>query len=184
MFNFDVFPLLETPRMLLRELFEDDDDAVLRIRGDYEVTKYNTGSPISTRTEAQILIEGIASDFRQHLSVRWGLELKNSGEMIGICGYNYWDRLNMRASVGYDLARTYWGQGLMSEALRRIVQFGFEEMGLNRVEADCTSLNTASARVLEKVGFKHEGVQREQYFENGQFHDLMLFSLLKRDWKG
>ena len=184
MFDFMAFPVLETPRLLLRELTEFDAEDVLRIRGDAEVTKYNSGMPITNRAEAKVLIDSIASDFRQQLAVRWGLLLKSNGVVVGLCGYNFWDRANRRASVGYDLARAYWGRGLMPEALRRIVQFGFDEMNLNRVEADCTSLNTASARVLEKVGFKSEGMQREQYFEYGQFFDLLLFGLLRRDWTG
>jgi [ribosomal protein S5]-alanine N-acetyltransferase len=184
MFDFGVFPILETPRMVLREMTLGDIDAVLRIRGDYEVTKYNTGKPITTRREAEIIIDSIVSDYRQQLSLRWAMALKTNNRMIGMCGFNYWDHISFKASVGYDLARDYWGQGYMPEALRHILHFGFAEMQLNRIEADCTSLNTASVRVLEKVGFQHEGVQRDQYFEGGQFYDLMLFSLLKREWQG
>jgi ribosomal-protein-alanine N-acetyltransferase len=183
MFDFGVFPILVTPRLVLREMTFADLDAVLRIRGDYEVTKYNTGKPISTRREAEIIIDSIAGDYRQQLSVRWAMALKHNNLMIGMCGFNYWDRISFKASVGYDLARDYWGQGYMPEAIRRIVQFGFEDMQLNRIEADCASINTASVRVLEKVGFQREGLQRDQYFEDGQFYDLMLFALLKREWQ-
>jgi [ribosomal protein S5]-alanine N-acetyltransferase len=183
MFEFVKFPRLSTERMVLREITEDDVEAVYQIRSDYEVTKYNTGHPLTSYLEAKVLINNIASDYEQQASIRWGLALKVSDALVGMCGFNYWDRINKRASVGYDLARTYWGRGLMPEALHRILQFGFEEMELNRIEADCTSLNKASERVLEKVGFKHEGLQREQYFEDGQFYDLLLFSLLRSEFK-
>jgi ribosomal-protein-alanine N-acetyltransferase len=183
MFDFGKFPVLVTERMILRELTDEDVEAVYRIRSDYEVTKYNTGAPISSFLEAKVLIDNIAIDYEQKSSLRWGMALKSSGEVVGMCGFNYWDRGNKRASVGYDLARAYWGQGLMPEAVHRVIQFGFDEMALNRIEADCTSQNKASERVLEKVGFKHEGVQREQYFEDGKFYDLLLFSLLRSDYK-
>ena len=111
------------------------------------------------------------------------MTLKGDDSVIGMCGYNYWVRTDFRASVGYDLARAYWGSGLMPEALRAILAFGFEQMALNRVEADASENNRQSMRVLEKVGFLREGHQREQYYENGEFGDLVLFSLLKRDFR-
>ncbi|NWF69499.1 MAG: GNAT family N-acetyltransferase [Chloroflexi bacterium] len=182
MFDFSTFPVLETQRLTLRALVDTDAAAVWAIRGDYEVTKYNTGAPIRTPIEAALIIQAINADYREKIAVRWGIARKDNDAVIGMCGFNYWDRANFRASVGYDLARAYWGQGLMPEALRRVVRFGFEEMGLNRIEADSSALNTASARVLEKVGFRQEGLQREQYYEEGQFYDLMLFALLKREF--
>ena len=99
-----------------------------------------------------------------------------------MCGFNYWVRHDRRASIGYDLARPYWGQGIMSEAVRAMVDFGFKRMDLNRIEADADERNPASARVLAKIGFRREGVQQEQFYENGEFHNLLLFSLLRREY--
>jgi [ribosomal protein S5]-alanine N-acetyltransferase len=99
-------------------------------------------------------------------------------------GYNYWHRKDRRASVGYDLARAYWKQGIMTEALQAVIDFGFERMDLNRIEADCAVENEASARVLLRIGFRQEGIQREQYFEAGRFWDLRLFALLRREYWG
>lgn len=181
-FDFAAFPTLYTPRLILRQLRLDDADAILRIRGDFEVTRYNIGSAYHSREQAINLIEGIADGYSQHLEIRWGITLRPTDEVIGMVGYNYWVRHDHRASVGYDLARAYWGQGIMTEALGTVVTFGFEQMALNRIEADADLRNPASARVLEKVGFTREGIQREQFFEEGSFHDLGLFSLLRRDF--
>ena len=71
----------------------------------------------------------------------------------------------------------------MTEAIRAVIAFGFERMNLNRIEADADARNPASGRVLEKVGFRREGIQREQFFENDTFNDLMLFALLRRDYR-
>lgn len=183
-FEFGAFPVLETARMILREIMPEDARGVFAIRGDYEVTKYNGGMNYTRLDQAEALVASIRDAYRDKRSVRWGMTLKGGDDtVIGMVGYNYWVRADYRASVGYDLARAYWGRGLMPEALRAILQFGFERMALNRVEADASSPNVQSIRVLEKVGFVREGKQREQFYENGEFGDLVLFSLLKRDFR-
>lgn len=182
-FDFGSFPTLETPRLRLRQITRADVDAVFRIRSDFEVTRYNTGAPYRQLDQAVQLIESITAAYDDCSEIRWGITLKDGNdELIGMVGYNYWIRADCRASVGYDLARAYWGQGLMSEALRAVVDFGFERMFLNRIEADAEGRNPASQRVLEKVGFRCEGIQREHFYADSSFHDLWLFSLLRRDW--
>ncbi len=185
MFDFSIFPVLDTERLILRELVPGDAEAVFRIRGDYAVTHYNFGSPYQRIEQAQNLIRAVREGYREARELRWGLTLKEGDQsVIGICGYNYWSRSDRRASVGYDLARAYWGKGLMPEALRAVITFGFGQMQLNRIEADCTAENLASVRVLEKLGFQSEGVQREQYYDEGRFWDLRLFALLRREYDG
>jgi ribosomal-protein-alanine N-acetyltransferase len=184
LFDFSVFPQLHTQRLILREITLADTSDLFRIRGDYEVTKYNIGAAYTRLEQAHDLIEAIISSYRDHSEIRWGITLKGSSTLIGVCGYNYWIRRDYRGSIGYDLARAYWGRGIMSEAVSAIVHFGFTRMGLNRIEADADARNPASMRVLEKIGFQREGLQHEQFYDNGQFYDLVLFSLLKRDYKG
>jgi ribosomal-protein-alanine N-acetyltransferase len=181
-FDFAVFPVLETQRLILREITSADAEAIFALRSDAEVTRYN-GVPTYMRVEqAHELIESMAQCYRDRRELRWGVTLKGDDKVVGMCGYNYWVRQDYRASIGYDLERTCWGQGIMPEALRAIIQFGFERMALNRIEADASLENVASIRVLHKLGFQREGLQRQQYFENGEFHDLVLFSLLKSDY--
>src|SRR5690606_8869895 len=117
-------------------------------------TKYNGGLPYRSVDQAEALIEGIAAAYRDKRSIRWGITLREDPlhTVIGMVGYNYWVRQDYRASIGYDLARDYWGQGIMPEAVRAILEFGFEHMALNRIEADASIDNTKSHRVLEKVG--------------------------------
>jgi len=184
LFDFTTFPQLETPRLILREMLPADAEAIFRIRGDYEVTRYNIGAAYERLEQATDLIAAMAHAYQDGTELRWGITLKGHDTVIGMCGFNYWIRRDCRASIGYDLARAYWGDGIMTEAIRAIIAFGFARMGLNRIEADADARNPASARVLEKVGFKREGLQREQFYENGDFNDLMLFALLRKDYKG
>ncbi len=183
MFDFAIFPVLETERLILRELVPGDAEAVFRIRGDYQVTHYNFGAPYQRIEQAQQLLRSVREGYREARELRWGITRKGNSAVIGICGYNYWNRHDRRASVGYDLARAYWGQGIVPEAMREVIAFGFTHMNLNRIEADCAAENTASVRVLEKLGFQPEGIQREQYYDEGRFWDLRLFALLRREYQ-
>lgn len=183
-FDFEAFPTLTTPRLTLREFTTADAPALFRIRGDVRVTRMNSGQPMKTMDEAHELIDKALKAFEDKRRLDWAIVLKDQPEagVIGRVGYNYWLRQDRRASIGYDLAFRYWGNGIMTEAVRAIVAFGFGRMNLNRVEADADADNIGSIRVLEKVGFKREGLQEDQYFEWGEFHNLVLFALLRRDY--
>jgi ribosomal-protein-alanine N-acetyltransferase len=123
--------------------------------------------------------------FEKGEGFRWGITLKSGeapGEVIGTCGYHAWAKDHFRAEIGYELARDYWGQGLMAEAIKALLAFGFEEMALNRVEAMVLEGNKASAGFLEKLGFQREVILREYEFVRGKFRDVLLFSLLSKDY--
>ncbi len=182
LFDFGTFPILSTARLCLRELVQSDAAAVFAIRSDFEVTRFNTGLAYDRLEQARDLIQAIRTGYTDGAELRWGITLKGESTVIGMCGFNYWVRHDRRASIGYDLARAYWGQGLMTEAVQAIVDFGFTKMNLNRIEADADGRNPASARVLEKVGFRNEGIQYEQFYENGGFYNLHLFGLLVREY--
>lgn len=183
LFDFGEFPTLTTRRLILRELALDDAPGVFAIRGDYQVTRYNTGPAYAHVDQARRLIQSIRDGYVRGDELRWGIALKGEDRrVIGMVGFNYWHRTDRRASIGYDLARAHWRQGIMSEALRVVIDFGFTRMNLNRIEADCTVENEASTRLLLHLGFQPEGIQREQYFEEGRFWDLRLFALLRREY--
>jgi [ribosomal protein S5]-alanine N-acetyltransferase len=180
------FPQLETERLLLRELRSADAAAMRRYLSDPEVTRYlATQSPRLEETE--YLLNFLISLFEKGEGFRWGIILKSgeaAGEIIGTCGYHAWIKDHFRAEIGYELARDYWGQGITSEAIKALLAFGFEEMALNRVEAMGLDGNRASAGFLEKLGFHQEVVLREYEFVRGKFRDVLLFSLLSKDYLG
>jgi ribosomal-protein-alanine N-acetyltransferase len=182
LFDFSVFPTLYSRRLVLREFRTDDADDVFAIRGDLMVTRYNSGKPYERVEQAVDLIAAMARAYRDQEEVRWAITHRGSNEVIGIIGYNYWIRRDARGSVGYDLARVWWGRGIMTEAVNAVVRFGFDQMHLNRIEADTDVRNPASGRVLEKVGFVLEGRQREQFYDSGGYQDLMLYGLLRKDY--
>lgn len=99
-------------------------------------------------------------------------------------GFNWWDRDNHSAEVGFDLRRDMWGKGIMKEALQGMLLFGWQHMSLNRIGARVSTYNTNCTALLKRLGFQHEGTMREEYFEGGQYHDLLLFAILRRECRG
>jgi len=119
---------------------------------------------------------------RENRGIRWGIVKKEDKELIGTCGFYDWNTTAHRAEIGYDLEPAYWGRGVMTEAMHAVLEYGFEKMGLNRIQAIIDSKNTRSMRLVHRLGFKKEGVLRQRSYFNGQFRDDAIFSLLRKEW--
>jgi ribosomal-protein-alanine N-acetyltransferase len=176
------FPTLETERLVLRPFIDDDIEFLYRHFSDPAVTRYLYDSPPFTElSEARDLVEFYRTR-KEGGPNRWGIVTKADNMIIGTCGYHNWARPYHRAEIGYDLSPEAWGYGYMIEALRAVADHGFGKMSLNRIEALVFEGNTASIRLLEKLGFEGEGVLRDYFCLNNTFYDHRIFSLLKRDW--
>lgn len=174
------FPVLETERLVLREIVSSDAEDLFAFRSDAEEQEYN-GGPLISRGEADQLIRELAVKFRDESSLHWGLTLREEGRVVGLFGYSNLSLEHRRSEVGYDLARSLWGNGYALEAMRAVLRHGFETMNLNRIYAVPRSDNLSSVKLLERLGFKLEGVHRDEFFFDGVFRDESLFALLKRD---
>jgi [ribosomal protein S5]-alanine N-acetyltransferase len=115
--------------------------------------------------------------------VKFQLIDRSTDEIIGACGFHNWFEEHKRSEFGYDLYREeHKRKGFMTEAATRIIAYGFETLGLNRIEACVGPSNIASQKVLQKLNFKEEGLLREHFYRDGIFHDSIIFSLLKTDY--
>ena len=112
------------------------------------------------------------------------LERASDGAFLGWCALNGWNPDHRSASLGYCLAQDAWGQGYATEAARALLEWAFEALPLNRVQAEADTRNPASARVLEKLGFRLEGTLREDCIVDGDVSDTHVFGLLRREWQG
>jgi [ribosomal protein S5]-alanine N-acetyltransferase len=175
-------PTLQTERLTLREFAASDDEFLFRHFADPDVCRYlYDAEPFTCVEEARRLIEFFAPTENKDRN-RWGVCLQESGELIGTCGFMFWDRANRIAELGYDLAHAHWGHGYMPEAVRAALGFAFDELELNRVHAYTSVDNAQSVRLLEKLGFAKEGVVREKHLFRGRYYDHYCFSLLAREW--
>lgn len=181
---FTPFPVLETERLILRKLQPDDAPEVLALFSDDDVLRYHDLSPLRSLVEATNLIKRLTRRYQDFSGLRWAITLRNGDDrLIGTGGLNRITTHNALGVLGYDLMTTYWGQGYITEAVRAFVRFGFEEAGLNRIEAQTMLWNVASMRVLHKVGFTEEGILREWGYWKGAYHDLRMYSLLRREYE-
>ncbi|EYF03747.1 GNAT family N-acetyltransferase [Chondromyces apiculatus] len=182
MLSFDPFPVLETPRLLLRALTPDDVEVFHALESDPEVVRYFGRDPLNLEGCKERL-EIIATGIREVRSIRWALTLRDTGEMIGSLGFWRWNKEHHWAEIGYELATRHWNKGYMSEAFGPVLHHGFEHMGLHRIEAQLDAQNLASARVLEKAGFTREALLRENWFHNGRYTDTPVYGLLRREFQ-
>jgi [ribosomal protein S5]-alanine N-acetyltransferase len=182
MFDFTKFPVLVTERLILRNFRPSDTDDVLTFRGDPIVQKYDDPA-IHTRSEAQKFIDELQSEYDNREGISWAVVLKEGAVVLGAFGLHHWNPYHRRAEAGYGIARAYWGQRIATEALRAIVQFGFEQMNLHRIYARTIADNQESVRLLERFGFRLEGTQREHSWEeDGTFHDSAIYGLLAHEF--
>lgn len=178
------YPRMETARLVLRALRMEDAGFILKEWGDETVTYYmRDEDPLQTLEQAKEMLGPLQTPEVMPGFKWWGIELKSTGCLVGTCGYCRWDQRHHRAEIGYDLSPENWGQGLMPEALRALIRFGFEQMHLNRIEATTHTENLRSQHVLAKLGFQREGVLREYYCRDGIYNDQVQFSLLKSQWQ-
>lgn len=176
------FPRFETERLILREITHGDAAAIFALFSNEAVTRTMDISSFESIERAHNLINFQAKQFANKTGMRWGITFKEDNRIIGTCGFNYFDERSMRGEIGYDLEQAEWGKGLTAEAVRTILEFGFNTVQLNRIEATTNLDNIASMKVLTKLGFKEEGIMRDYGFWRDQFHDLRMFSLLKREF--
>jgi ribosomal-protein-alanine N-acetyltransferase len=181
---FQAFPHLETERLILRRLHLTDAESLFAILADEEVTKFYDDEAFTEISQAREQIRAWADGFDERRCIRWGIARREDEIIIGTCGYYGFHEWHRRGSIGYELARSCWRQGIMTEALDAIIGYGFREVGLNRIQAVAMPGNKGSEKLLEKLGFRIEGVLRE--YENwGKkgYVDVLMFSLLRYDYE-
>ncbi len=177
-------PRLETERLVLRKLTDDDAAELFVYASDPQVARFVVWHPHQTLEDSRAFIGSVLDAYRRGEVAPWGLEHRQDGRLVGTCGFIAWHAAHRKAEVGYAMARPYWGQGLMAEAVRAVIAFGFERMQLLRVEALCELPNLASARVLEKVGMSQEAILRHYMISKGTPRDLKMYAVLKDEWAG
>lgn len=176
------FPEIETSRLVLKEIIESDDKDIFEIFSDDEVMKYYDIEPLKALEEAKELIQQLDRRIKNKKGIRWGIHLKDNYKLIGTCGYQSLSTQSFRAEIGYELSKEYWGQGLMQEALQSIIDFGINDLSLNRIQALVEPENIKSINLLRKIGFNEEGTLYEYEFYKGKFKDLAMLSLLKVEY--
>lgn len=174
---------LSTARLTLRPPRRGDEDALFALHSDAEVMRYFSEPPWTDPERAIRQIDDDAAGFERGDFFRFAIELTETQQMIGNCTLFALHRQNRRAEIGYALQRQHWGKGYMNEALAALVAHAFDDLDLNRLEADVDPRNEPSKVSLERLGFISEGYMRERWIVGGEVCDSALYGLLRRDWQ-
>jgi ribosomal-protein-alanine N-acetyltransferase len=179
---FSKFPVLDLGNIKLRDLMLSDSTRYHEIMSDPEVVKYFSDEDIPNSVEEAVNeVKFWSGLFYRKQSVFWAIVDAKDNNLIGTIGYNSWNIYNRRAEISYDLCQQYWRQGLMTKALSNTISFGFKEMGLMRIEARTMIDNKPSQAILEKLGFKLEGVMRNYRIIRGEPINVVLYTLIPDD---
>ena len=174
-------PALESERLLLRRLCMRDAPDIYDYSRDAEVARHVLWTAHTSPSESRSYIRYMLRRYRLGEPSSWGIVLKREGRVIGTIGFMWYNEENRSAEVGYSLSRAYWNRGLMTEALSAVVRYGFERLGLNRIEAQHEVDNPASGAVMRKVGMRHEGTLRSRLYNKGRYVDVELYAILRKD---
>ena len=176
-------PSIHTSRLSFREFTVDDFEAVHAYAADPQVTRYTAFGPNTveqTKGFLQLASDQAAQADRGHYTFALVHEATNT--LIGSCGLMRSDTNGPQFGFGYVLHKDWWGQGLATEAVTALVEFGFDELRAHRLWAHVFAGNTASARVVQKLGFRFEGCALQAMFVREAWHDLQTFALLRSEW--
>jgi len=177
-------PALTTSRLCLRWIEERDADALFEVFSDPQVMRYWSAPPWQDRAAARRLIDGVREGFGRGDLLQWGIAGIEDDRLLGTCTLAQVDRTHRRAELGFALGSAHWGHGHASEAVARLLSFGFEELNLHRVEADIDPRNQKSISLIERLGFRREGYLRERWHVNGEVCDSLIYGLLRSEWTG
>jgi ribosomal-protein-alanine N-acetyltransferase len=181
--NFTPFPVLYTERLMLRNFTKNDANDLFKLRSDKKVMQFIDRPMATTVSDAADHINKIQEFLKNKYGITWAISLKNNKRLIGTVGLWRIIHEHYRAEIGYMLHTDFHAKGIMHEAMKPVLDYGFNIMNLHSVEANVNPDNKASINLLEKNGFVREAYFKENYYYNGKFLDSMIYSLLAQNFK-
>ena len=179
---FKIEAALELERVRLRPFREDDAADLFAMYADAQTSRYLSRPPLTKLSEAEEVVSKAISGYAEGRNLQLAIERKDDRAFLGICMLVNLHKDSARAEIGYTLDRAHWSQGYMREALVALVAHAFGPLGLNRLEADIDPRNVPSARILENLGFKQEGILRDRWIVGGEASDSAIYGLLRKEW--
>lgn len=173
---------ITTERLKLRKFNANDaKDCFKNFLADENSYKFVGGKPITNKYSAYFVCLGYKCKAIIQSSYFWAIEL--NGEVIGQISSNYIRKRNNECNIGYTIGSKFWNKGFATEATKAIIKFFFEEVGINKICANCYDENIGSAKVMEKAGMTKEAIFRDHYYKNDKFYDGYLYSIIKKEYR-
>ena len=176
--NLNPFPVLLTERLRLREISKEDAEEIFFLRSNEQVLEFLDRAPTTSIDEAIQWIRMINESTKNNEVVTWGIGFKNETKLIGTITFWNIKKEHYRAEIGYALHPDYQRQGLMQEAIDRVLEYGFKTLKLHSVEANVNPHNISSIKLLERNNFIREAYHKENYYYDGKFLDSAIYSII------
>ena len=176
---FNYFPIIPLGEIVLRKIVvEDDYINYFNYMSNPKVMKYLSDDDIPKDLEkAKIELNYWSRLFEYRHSFYWAIVIKKTNQIIGTCGFNYWNKTHNRTEISYDLDPKYWGQGIMTNSIKAISDFCLKMMKVQRIQATVAVDNISSIKVLEKAGFVNEGIMKQYGILQGESKDFYMYAL-------
>ncbi len=174
-------PILYTERLTLRKMDKKDYIDMFEYSQSPDITRYLTWEPHSDKMYTLKYLTYVQSKYRAGEFFDWAVVY--NGKMIGTCGFTTLNEQHRCGEIGYVISESYHNLGIATEAVMRVIRFGFEVLGLNRIDAHYMIGNDASRRVMEKAGMTFEGVLRQSMYIKGKYIDVGICSILRSEYK-
>ena len=171
---------IETPQLLLKTICIEDSIDLLKIYSDKEIQKYTDNELIDDVSETDIFIVASSVKANNQSKIFLGIFLNN--KLIGTISIYHIDWKHSFSSLGIVLDKEYWNKGIMQHALGYFLDYYFNKLNLNRIEAQTFVKNYPAIKLFEKMGFKNEGRLRENFLITEKYEDSFLFSMLKSEY--
>ncbi len=178
----EIFPQLTTERLCLNALQVKDIPAIVTYAADVRITQYTLNIPTPYAEKDAVYWLNMAQEgFKEGTHFIFAIRKKAQQDFMGGIGLTLEKRFN-RAEIGYWLAVPFWNQGYITEATKALIQFGFEQLHLNKITSSHFEENPASGKVLQKSGLQKEGVLKEHVFKEGRYYNLVVYGLTQQDF--
>ncbi|MGF2616141.1 GNAT family N-acetyltransferase [Rossellomorea vietnamensis] len=184
MIRFEGTPLLETNRLILRKLELTDAEIMFdRWLSDERVSDNRVSPAHKSVTETIEKLKTICGQYSNEDFCYWGMELKESGELIGEIDLYDFDEQTINCDVSYSVGPDWWNNGYASEALREVVRFAFNTMNVHKISAAHNTDNPSSGKVMLKAGMNQEGIVRDMIRNaKNQYKDCAIYGILRKDY--
>ncbi len=169
------FPVLKTDRLILIEIVTAYSNDIFHLFNVRRIIEYYPVMHLKKPEDANIVVSMLKKKYVEGSMIRWGITMKCSDELIGIIGFND-IHPGHKASISYFLSPEYWGKGLMTEAMQAVLNYGFEILELNRIDAQVMIGNEQSVKLLLRCGFSYEALLRDFLCRDDRYYDVELYA--------
>lgn len=177
---FEEFPILKSNRLTMRRILMEDAPEIFAMQTDDLVLQYISKEKPRTLEEVQDFIQQVEDAYQKQEMLCWAAVIRNGEKIIGTCGFNKIEKENLRGEIGGALSPRYWGVGVAYEAVKHIVDYGLNELGLHSIEAKVNSNNRSAIFLLEQLSFVHEAHLKDRTYFEGKFYDMDIYTKFKK----